>query len=153
MLRKLKIYIDTSVIGGYFDEEFSLWSQKLFTDFRKGKILFYISTITETEITDAPDEVKGLYYEMLESGVSILQESEESLNLADRYIEEAILTKNFRDDARHIAVATVHDMDLLVSWNFKHIVHYDKIKKFNSVNIKEGYKLIDIYSPREVIDE
>jgi hypothetical protein len=153
MLRKLKIYIDTSVIGGCFDDEFSSWSQKLFDDFRTGKVLCYISTITETEIVEAPEDVKSLYYELVESGVSVLEESEESLDLADRYMEENILTKNFRDDARHIAVATVNDMDLLVSWNFRHIVHYDKIKKFNAVNIKEGYKLIDIYSPREVIDE
>lgn len=153
MLRKLKVYLDTSVIGGYFDEEFSYWSQKIIDDFRKGNLRFYLSTITEAEIVDAPNEVKELFYELLESGAVVIQESEDSLNLADKYIAEDILSINYRDDARHIAIATVSDIDVLVSWNFKHVVHYDKIKKFNSVNIKEGYKPIDIYSPMEVASE
>lgn len=153
MLRKLKVYLDTSVIGGYFDEEFSYWSQRIIDDFRKGNLRFYLSTITEAEIVDAPNEVKELFYELLESGAVVIQESEDSLNLADKYIAEDILSINYRDDARHIAIATVSDIDVLVSWNFKHVVHYDKIKKFNSVNIKEGYKPIDIYSPMEVASE
>ncbi|MBI4690296.1 MAG: PIN domain protein [Nitrospirae bacterium] len=152
-MRKLKLYLDTSVIGGYFDEEFSCWSQKIIADFRKGNLRFYLSTITEAEIVDAPNEVKELFYELLELGAVVIQENEDSLNLADKYIDENILSINYRDDARHIAIATVSDIDVLVSWNFKHIVHYDKIKKFNSVNIKEGYKPIDIYSPMEVASE
>ncbi|MFZ3091644.1 MAG: PIN domain protein [Nitrospirota bacterium] len=153
MSKKLKVYLDTSVIGGCFDEEFSFWSQKIIEDFRKGKISLYLSTITEAEMVDAPDEVKELFYELLELGVVFIEENEESLNLADKYIDENILSKNYRDDARHIAIATISDIDVLVSWNFKHIVHYDKIKKFNSVNIREGYKPIDIYSPMEVANE
>ena len=77
---------------------------------------------------DAPEEVKELFYELLEAGAVVIDENEESLNLADNYIDENILSKNYRDDARHIAIATISDIDVLVSWNFKHIVHYDKIK-------------------------
>lgn len=153
MLKKSKIYVDTSVLGGRFDEEFSYWSQKLIENFYNKDILIFISNITEAEIVDAPDEVKELYYKLVDSDVEILEETEESLNLAEKYVIEKILSPNFRDDARHIAVATVYDLDVLVSWNFKHIVHYDKILQFNSVNIKEGYKPIDIYSPREVAHE
>lgn len=81
----------------------------------------------------------------------ILLETEESLELAQQYIASAILPKKFENDARHIAVATINNVNMLVSWNFRHIVHFDKIQQFNSVNIKEGYKTIEIYSPREVI--
>jgi hypothetical protein len=70
--------------------------------------------------------------------------------LAEAYLNHDILTPNFRDDARHIALATVAGADLIVSWNFKHIVHFEKIQRFNAVNMEMGYKPILIHSPREV---
>lgn len=70
--------------------------------------------------------------------------------LSDAYLRHRILTHKFHNDARHIAIATGAGADLLVSWNFKHIVRFDKIQKFNAVNIEMGYKPISIYSPREV---
>ena len=70
--------------------------------------------------------------------------------MAEAYLKHRILTHNYRDDARHIAIATVAGADLVVSWNFKHIVHFEKIQKFNAVNIEMGYKPLSIYSPREV---
>ena len=76
--------------------------------------------------------------------------SAEAVELADAYLNHNVLTQNYRDDARHIAIATVAGADLLVSWNFKHIVHFEKIQRFNAVNIEMGYKPILIYSPREV---
>lgn len=87
----------------------------------------------------------------MEYNCEILAETEDSIALAMKYIEAGILSENFEDDARHIAVATINNMDMVVSWNFKHIVHFDKIRKFNSINIREGYKSIEIYSPREVV--
>lgn len=153
MLKKTKIYLDTSVISGCFDEEFSYWSQLLLSNFQNKSLLLFISTLTKAEISDAPENVKDLFFELLESGIEILHETEESLQLAEVYLREKILRPNYRDDARHIAIATVYDMDVLVSWNFKHIVHYDKIRRFNAVNLREGYKSIDIYSPREVAHE
>ncbi|MEK6765485.1 MAG: hypothetical protein AABY49_04555 [Planctomycetota bacterium] len=61
------------------------------------------------------------------------------------------LSNNFEDDARHVTIATTNNVDMIVSWNFKHIVHFEKIRRFNSVNLLEGYKSIEIFSPREVI--
>lgn len=153
MLKKTKIYLDTSVIGGCFDEEFSYWSQLLLSNYQNKSFLLFISTLTKAEISDAPENVKELFFELVETGIEILHETEETLELAEIYINEKILRPNYRDDARHIAIATVYDMDVLVSWNFKHIVHYDKIRRFNAVNLREGYKSIDIYSPREVAHE
>lgn len=72
------------------------------------------------------------------------------IELADAYLNHGILTPNYRNDARHIALATVAGVDVLVSWNFKHVVHFEKIQKFNAVNIEMGYKPILIFSPREV---
>jgi len=63
------------------------------------------------------------------------------------------LSDKFKADLVHIALATVYNVDLLVSWNFKHIVHYSKISQFNAVNIEQGYKPLVIYSPREVVYE
>ena len=76
--------------------------------------------------------------------------SEESIALADTYLERGILTKKFTDDAQYIAIASVANVDVLVSWNFKHIVHFDKIRQFTAVNIELRYKPLQIYSPREV---
>ena len=66
------------------------------------------------------------------------------------YQERCILTPKFYDDGLHIAVATVGEADVLVSWNFKHIVRFDKIRRFNAVNLEFGYKPLQIFSPREV---
>ncbi len=80
----------------------------------------------------------------------IIEINDDALNLAELYLERKILTAKYRDDARHIAIASISNVDVLVSWNFKHIVHYDKIRLFNAVNLEKGLKTIDIYSPREV---
>ena len=106
MLKKPNIYVDTSVIGGCFDDEFSYWSHKLIDNFYNDDIAIFISTITEVELIDAPEIVKELYYNLVDSEVIVLEETEESLVLAEKYIVEEILSPNYRDDARHISVAT-----------------------------------------------
>ena len=73
--------------------------------------------------------------------------------MAQRYIEDGVISPNHFLDAEHIAIATVEKVDIIVSWDFKHIVNVHKIRGFNSVNLKEGYQLIDIRPPMEVIDE
>ena len=83
-------------------------------------------------------------------GAEIIEATESALELADAYQEHGILTPKFYDDGLHIAVATVGEADVLVSWNFKHIVHFDKIRMFNAVNLEYGYKPLQIFSPREV---
>ncbi|MBE0427212.1 MAG: type II toxin-antitoxin system VapC family toxin [Nitrospirae bacterium] len=149
-MKKTRIYVDTSVIGGCCDPEFQEWSKGLLADFQTGIFSLLLSELTDAEIQDAPDEVKNIYVDFRESANEIIELSSEAIELADVYLKHNILTQNFRDDARHIAIATVAGADLLVSWNFKHIVHFEKIQKFNAVNIQMGYKPILIYSPREV---
>jgi len=149
-MKKTRIYVDTSVIGGCCDPEFQEWSRGLLSDFQLGIFLLFLSELTDAEIQDAPDEVKNAYAQFRECTDRILELSSEAIELAGAYLNHNILTHNFRDDARHIAIATVAGVDLLVSWNFKHIVNFEKIQKFNAVNIELGYKPILIYSPREV---
>lgn len=144
------LYVDTSVIGGCCDPEFQEWSCGLLKDFQSGIFSLYLSVLTDAEIQDAPDEVKEIYAKFRECANGILEFTPEAIELAEAYISHNILTQNFRNDALHIAIATIAGVDLLVSWNFKHIVRFDKIQKFNAVNIEMGYKPILIYSPREV---
>ena len=152
MERKLRIYIDSSVIGGCYDDEFKEWSNQLIDEFKSGLHIPVISELIQAEISSAPQEIQNVLRELLDCHCEILLETEESLELAQQYIASAILPKKFENDARHIAVATINNVNMLVSWNFRHIVHFEKIQQFNSVNIKEGYKTIEIYSPREVIN-
>ena len=145
-----RVYLDTSVIGGCFDVEFSKWSTALFSDFRDKIYIPVLSELVEAEIQDAPEDIKSKLYELLEMGCEILSVDDESVRLANQYQEKKILTPKFFNDGLHIAIATVNKIDILVSWNFKHIVHFNKIHLFNAANMEMGFKPIDIYSPREV---
>ena len=145
-----RVYTDTSVIGGCFDTEFEAWSNGLFEDFRRGRFVPVVSSVVAAEVEDAPVVVREAYRELVALGAEVLLVDDEALDLADAYLARGVLTAKFYDDATHIALATLADVDLLVSWNFRHIVHYDKIRAFNAVNLERGYKPIQIYSPREV---
>ncbi|SRR5690606_33572094 len=145
-----RVYTDTSVIGGCFDPEFAPWSNGLFHDFRLGRFIPVVSAVVAAEIEDAPEAVRTAYEEVVALGAEVLLVSDAALELADAYLKRGVLTPKFYDDATHIALATMAEVDLLVSWNFRHIVHYDKIRAFNAVNLERGYKPIQIYSPREV---
>jgi hypothetical protein len=118
-------------------------------DFRLGIFKAVVSEIIAAEIVEAPVDVQEIYAELLEEAdfVSI---NEAVLELADMYQQRQIVTTKFYRDGLHVALATIAEVDILVSWNFKHIVHYDKIRLFNAVNLEKGYKPLLIYSPREV---
>ena len=145
-----RIYVDTSVIGGCFDPEFAEWSNGLLQDFRNGTFQPLLSEVISAEIEEAPGEVHIIYAELLMLNADILIVEESALELADEYQKRGILIPSFYNDGLHIAMATVAGADLLVSWNFKHIVRFDKIRLFNAVNIEFGYKPLQIFSPREV---
>ena len=97
--------------------------------------------------------MKDKYKEILDCGVEEVKTDSAVLKLVQEYLRRKILDNKFKSDLTHIALATVHNADVLVSWNFKHIVQYAKISQFNAVNIEQGYKTIGIYSPREVVYE
>ena len=151
-MKKLRVYVDTSVIGGCFDPEFELWSNQLMRDFRTGTVLPILSEIVRAEINSAPQRVQDLYAELISLGNRILVVDEESLAILDNYKQRLILPARCLNDMLHIALATVAQVDVLVSWNFKHIVRLDKIHAFNGVNLELGYQPIQIYSPREILN-
>ena len=119
-------------------------------DFRLGNFRPVVSEVVDAEVRDAPEPIQDIYSELLTLEPEFLNATEEAVQLAETYLERQILTAKFLDDALHIALASVAAVDVLVSWNFKHIVHFDKIRLFTAVNIELGYKPLQIYSPREV---
>jgi len=149
-MKRSRIYLDTSVIGGCFDAQFAQWSNSLIKDFATGTFLPILSDVLAAEIQDAPEAVRQKYDELLRGDHELVVVSEEALELAEAYQRREILTPKYYDDGLHIALASIAEADLLVSWNFRHIVHFDKIRLFNSVNLGLGYKPLQIYSPREV---
>jgi len=148
-MRRQRIYLDTSVIGGCFDPEFEVWSKGLINDSRDGKFRLVLSDVTAAEIENAPEPVRELYEE-LTSISEFLSVTEEALEVLEAYERRTILGTRFRNDMLHIALATVAEVDVLVSWNFRHIVRLDNIQRFNGANLELGYKTLAIYSPREV---
>jgi hypothetical protein len=148
-MKQIRIYVDTSVIGGCFDPEFQSWSNGLIEDFRKRVFRLVLSDVTAAEVAFAPGGVRELYSELLLFAES-LSVSEEALNVLAAYESHGVIGARFRNDMLHIALATVAEVDVLVSWNFRHIVRLDKIQQFNGINIELGYKTLSIYSPREV---
>jgi len=147
------IYCDTSVLGGCFDDEFKEWSLKLFKEFQEGEKILVISDITLEELERAPVKVRDILHTVPNEHISFISTNNDVEKLAKAYIKEKIITKNYYQDCRHIALVTIHKVDVLVSWNFKHIVNYNKIRHYNAVNLKYGYGLIDVRTPREVLNE
>ncbi len=148
----LKVYIDTSVVGGCLDDEFKKWSCALFEEFNTGLKIPVVADITLQELESAPHEVRDLL-KSCEDKIEYVYFNEEADKLSRAYLDEKIVTVKYLLDAQHIALASVMRVDVLVSWNFKHIVNLNRIRLYNSVNMKEGYPLIDIRSPREVLNE
>lgn len=150
---KLRIYADTSVLGGCEDEEFAEHSIRLLDGFARGERVLVLSSLTVQEVAMAPTEVRSRLAPVPEEHVEMLQLDAEARDLAEAYITAGVLTHRMRADAQHIAIATVGRVDVLVSWNFKHIVNLQRIHGYNSVNLRHGYPLIEIRTPREVLSD
>ncbi|MCE5327596.1 MAG: type II toxin-antitoxin system VapC family toxin [Planctomycetaceae bacterium] len=149
-MRVQRVYLDTSVIGGCCDIEFQVWSEGLLRDFEMGFLKPVISELVTAELEAAPPEVLEKLDSFWDCDPEIVDINEEMEDLASAYLARGILSGNYADDARHIACATVAEVDVLVSWNFRHVVHLEKMRLFNAVNLDRGYKAIQILSPREV---
>ncbi len=147
---KQRIYIDTSVVGGYFDEEFSVDTILFFERVKNGEIIIIVSDILEAELLRAPDFVKKLLPSIPEQQIEKIRLSPDAIELADKYIEAKVVGKTSRADCQHIAIATLFNADVLVSWNFKHIVNLDRIRGYNGINYQNGHKMIEIRTPKEI---
>lgn len=116
------------------------------------EIKFIVSDLLDLGLINAPSHVKKLLLRYPSYFFERVELTDEVLKLADKYIDEKVVGKTSIEDCRHIALATIYKVDVLVSWNFKHIVNIDKIKGYNSVNLKLGYSTIEIRSPRDLVN-
>ena len=152
IMKRLTLYIDTSVIGGYFDIEFVEETKALFDNLENSNFDIMFSSVTEDELLNAPKKVRELLKNIPEKLKKRVELTEEAVNLADSYIKENVVGKTSREDCFHIALATINKADILVSWNFKHIVNVIRIRGYNAVNLRLGYSQIDIRSPKEIVN-
>jgi hypothetical protein len=146
----IRVYADTSVFGGVFDLEFEEPSRTFFEQVRAGRFQLVISATVDEEIEGAPEEVRVWYEQHLPQAESVPVDTRAEA-LRDAYLRAAIVTAKWSADAEHVATATVHRCRIIVSWNFKHIVHFDKIPLYNGVNLINGYDTLSINTPAEVI--
>jgi predicted nucleic acid-binding protein len=152
---KQRIYIDTSIVGGYFDKEFAEATVALFERLKNGEVVFVVSDLMQGELEKAPVQVRELlqmYEKDYPDCFEYVVATQEATILADRYIAEKIVGKASFTDCRHIAIATVNKVDIVASWNFKHIVNLDKIREYNAVNLKFGYVMLEIRNPKDLIN-
>jgi hypothetical protein len=147
-----RVYIDTSVIGGYFDEEFEFYTKLFFEKVEQGKFKIILSDILTTELQGAPDKVVTFFKSISKKQIEYVDQTEDSIRLGEEYLNEGVVGKTSRTDCRHIALATLLNADILVSWNFKHIVNINRIRGYNSVNIKYGHRILEIRTPREILE-
>jgi len=149
MTNKIKIYLDTSVFGGYYDEEFKEYTKPLFDRIANDEFVLLFSNLTQDELENAPQQVKDLVTQIKAASTQFIDTSDEAVELANTYITEKVVGETSYSDCLHIALATIHKADYLVSWNFKHIVNVQRIRGYNAINLKNGYSLLEIRSPRE----
>jgi len=145
--------LDTSVYGGYFDKEFEKWTKLLFDKIVGGNYKILYSKLTDAELLVAPERVKNLVLKIPDYNIEIVEIIEEAKELANKYVSENIVGKSSMADCIHIALATIYDADVLVSWNFKHIVNLTRIRGYNSINYRLGHKILEIRTPREILND
>ena len=147
-----RYYVDTSVIGGYYDEGFSEWTRLLFDQVLDGKHILVYSDISVRELKNAPERVRNLLNDLIpKENKQFISSNEQSFILAKSYIESGALSPKSFSDAEHIAIASIHTVDAIVSYNFKHMVNFRRIKHYNEINRRFGYPSIDIREPKSLI--
>ena len=146
-----RVYADTSVFGGMFDEEFETASKIFFDAVKKGSFKLITSELVRQEIQVGPQKVLNIFEEFLVVA-EIAEITDSALQLQQSYVQAGIVSEKYATDAMHVALASVSNADLIVSWNFKHIVNFQKIPLYNAVNTLNRFGKIAIYSPLEVIE-
>jgi len=154
-MKKLKLYLDTSIISHAIDDrdpETKRLTLQLFKEIKAGEYEAFVSELVMAEINKADEVTRQKLIKQIKDidpeGVDL---SREVKALADRYIKQGIIPEKYKDDATHIAAATVNEMDMIVSWNFEHIVKAKTIREVTAINLLMGYRGLEIYSPLEVV--
>ena len=149
MKTPLRVYADTSVFGGCFDKEFDEASRAFFDQVTSGRFLLIVSDLTIRELEGAPPPIRE-FFSGLQGYESVAATSD--CYLRDAYLQALVLGLASADDALHVAIATIHKADIVVSWNFKHIVQRRRIHGFEAVNTLMEYRSPEIFSPREIVE-
>jgi len=123
----------------------------LFEKVNFGQIICVYSNLTETELLNATERVRIFFGNIKDEHKEKVQVTPEALILAQKYVDENVVGETSLDDCVHIATATISKVDILVSWNFKHIVNVYRIRGYNSVNLRAGYSTLNIHSPKEIV--
>ena len=147
-----RIYIDTSVFGGYFDKEFNKETIPFFERILEKQIKILVSEILELELYRAPAYIHDFFETLPKVLIERVEFTDEVRDLAEKYILEKVVGKTSRADCQHIALATINKADVLASWNFKHIVNLERIRGYNSINFREGYQMTEIRTPKEIFN-
>ncbi len=148
----MRIYIDTSVDGGFYDEEFEEYTKAFFQKVEKGEIILVVSELMRAELLRAPERVRDHLDNYSKKQIELVELTEQANNLADRYIAEGVVGATSKADCQHIAIATINKVDVLVSWNFKHIVNLKRIRGYNAVNLKNNHTMLEIRTPIEILE-
>jgi len=152
-MHRIRVYVDTSVLGGVFDDEFAGPSKRFFELVRRGEYVLLVCEETIREILEAPESVRAFWEDLPDAVLEHVPVNEEVRELADAYLQAGVLERASASDALHVAAASVAGAELILSWNFKRIVNFDRIKGFNGVNVMNGYPLMTILCPLEVGNE
>jgi predicted nucleic acid-binding protein len=144
------LYIDTSVIGGHHDPEWMDDTRELWRQAEAGQWRLMTSIVAEREVQKAPEKVRDVFASTF-GAANILDTNDEIEELADAYLAASVVPPKYADDALHVAMATVHGIRLVVSWNFKHLVNVRREDGFNAVNVLRGWPPVRIVSPKEII--
>lgn len=137
-MRLPTLYLDTSILGGYFDDEWKQPTRELWRQMESGLWRFVTSLVAAEELIEAPERVRELFNSTFEAA-DVLNITEEIDHLAATYVAQGVVTPKYEDDARHVAACTVNRIDFLVSWNFRHMVNVQRETAFNGVNLLNGY--------------
>jgi predicted nucleic acid-binding protein len=149
---KQRIYIDTSVVGGFFDEKFEKPTKALFEKLERKEFIFFISDLLRKELENAPENVRSLLGNYEAECFESVELTETAKDLANSYISENVIGKSSMEDCQHIAIATINKADILASWNFKHIVNINRIRGYNGVNLKRGFQTLEIRNPKDLVE-
>jgi predicted nucleic acid-binding protein len=149
----LTVYLDNSILGGYFDSEFQEPTQRLWRMADAGECRFIASVVTQQEAALAPADVVRLFARTFSDDSALLELTPRAEELAQAYLAAGVVSARYADDARHVAIATTHGIGVLVTWNFRHLANYRREAGFNRVNVENGYPAIRIISPLELVYE
>jgi hypothetical protein len=143
----MRVYVDTSVFGGFFDAAFSDDTQRFFKGVFAGKATLLLSDTLVRELAEAPGQVQELLECTLRHGGERLPLTDEAITLQEAYIRAGVVTARYMDDALHVAQASLARAEAIVSWNFKHLVNPAQVRAFNGVNVAKGYPMVVIVTP------